>query len=128
MVSSTSILFILSTIASTTLAQQCYWPAGNLATGMVPCSSSGGGATTCCSSAEMCLSNGLCRIGNDPKADQFARGACTDANWGPGCLQHCAKLCKTPPSKIIISIFILILLLSSTSRILHHQLSRSLPL
>ncbi|EMC93618.1 hypothetical protein BAUCODRAFT_246983 [Baudoinia panamericana UAMH 10762] len=57
------------------LAQNCYYPNGDLAHGDAPCSSNGG---ACCPLNWACESNGLCYLGN---ADYYGRYTCTDQTW-----------------------------------------------
>ncbi|KAI7261463.1 hypothetical protein KC345_g9737, partial [Hortaea werneckii] len=65
-------------------AQNCYYPNGDLAQGMVACSTDGG---ACCPFQWECLSNGLCYLGN---ADYYGRYTCTDQSWSNS---TCPGLC-----------------------------------
>ena len=72
---------------STALAQKCYWPNGNEASGDTPCSTtSSDQASACCSPNGACISNGLCF-----NADMtLNRGSCTDQTWkSKGCASWC---------------------------------------
>ncbi|KAL9081481.1 MAG: hypothetical protein Q9157_000039 [Trypethelium eluteriae] len=75
----------------------CYFPAGNIAYGNVPCNPDGE-VSTCCGDVSKCLANGLCAVGDTSdglggflnSGVEFARGGCTDPTWqDPACFQHC---------------------------------------
>ncbi len=73
----------------------CYFPAGNIAEGNVPCNPDAD-VSVCCAGQSKCLANGLCLVETDDGLQgtlntgvEFARGACTDPEWGEGCFQHC---------------------------------------
>lgn len=81
----------LSLLACAVIAQTCYYPNGQVATGYtwVPCRSTGGTASSCCipSEGDTCMSNGLCNwVGH-----YYFRGACTDQTWKDG---SCAQVCQ----------------------------------
>ena len=80
----------------------CYFPAGNIAYGNVPCNPDAE-VSTCCGDASHCLANGLCAVGDTSdglggflnSGVEFARGSCTDPSWqDPACFQHCLG-CKS---------------------------------
>ena len=75
----------------------CYFPAGNVAYGNVPCDPNAE-VSICCGDREHCLANGLCAVGDTSdglggflnSGVEFARGSCTDPTWeDPTCFQHC---------------------------------------
>jgi len=72
-----ALLLSLAGLASRTVAQNCYYPDGGLATDYTyqPCVG-GGGVSSCCipSEGDKCLSNGLCYW---PSGAYPFRGACT---------------------------------------------------
>lgn len=81
--STTLFLIIYANLA---LAQNCYYPNGDLATaGDAPCSS--GSNSNCCPYQWECQSNGLCYLEN---ADIYGRYTCTDESWQSG---ECTQLC-----------------------------------
>ena len=68
-----------------TLAQNCYYPNGDISTSDYPCSSDGDGP--CCPFQWQCLSNGLCYLDN---AQYYGRYTCTDQTWSSsGCPEIC---------------------------------------
>lgn len=86
-------------------SKACYFPSGNVAYGNVPCSDDGTSAF-CCGSKDACLTNGLCLVGDDDKLAAkenegiyYARGSCTDENWGDACFKFCrASMPGSPAS------------------------------
>ncbi|KAH8723266.1 hypothetical protein GQ44DRAFT_657194 [Phaeosphaeriaceae sp. PMI808] len=73
------------TLATHTVAQQCYYPNGSPAPDTEkPCSSAQGSA--CCPDTWQCLDNGLCYL---PTGKLYGRYSCTDKNWkSPGCASN----------------------------------------
>nr|OQO28060.1 hypothetical protein B0A51_08219 [Rachicladosporium sp. CCFEE 5018] len=76
-------LHLLLLLPSKALAQNCYYPNGDLSTIDYPCSSEGG---ACCPLNWQCLSNGLCYLENE---NYFERHTCTDQFWGSSCPDFC---------------------------------------
>lgn len=84
-----NIFFAVVALAATSLAQQCYFPSGKVATSDIPCSTSSG-STHCCGKTGICLSNGYCmETSEDSGPLGLYRGSCTDRNWGSSCPQEC---------------------------------------
>ncbi|KAI7778510.1 hypothetical protein LA080_002018 [Diaporthe eres] len=79
----------LAAFATTSLAQQCYYPSGKVGTADIPCSTSSDN-THCCGKSGICLSNGYCmETSEDSGPLGLYRGSCTDRNWGSSCPQQC---------------------------------------
>ena len=77
----------------------CYFPAGNVAKGNVPCDPTAE-VSPCCGDRANCLPNGLCKVPGATDPNYFARGACTDQSWQSlKCVQRC-QTCKPPPPLI----------------------------
>ncbi|KAM0718478.1 hypothetical protein Q7P37_005548 [Cladosporium fusiforme] len=78
------ILTLLTVCSILALAQDCYYPNGDISPNDSPCSDDGG---ACCPLNWECLSNGLCYLEN---AHYFERHTCTDQNWDdPKCPHMC---------------------------------------
>ncbi|KXS98573.1 hypothetical protein AC578_4285 [Pseudocercospora eumusae] len=78
------ILLGLHFILHPALAQNCYYPNGDVSTTDAACSS---GDSACCPNNWECLSNGLCY---DPTNKYFNRNTCTDQTWeSSDCPQYC---------------------------------------
>jgi hypothetical protein len=77
------LLLSLHFVLAQVLAQDCYYPNGDVSTVDAPCSSSGG---MCCAVGWECLSNGLCYYEPD---GYYERRSCTDQSWGSDCSQFC---------------------------------------
>lgn len=79
----------LAALATTSLAQQCYYPSGKVATADIPCSTSSDN-THCCGKTGICLSNGYCMETSEESGPLgLYRGSCTDRNGGSSCPQQC---------------------------------------
>ncbi|KAH8900637.1 hypothetical protein GQ53DRAFT_740623 [Thozetella sp. PMI_491] len=63
----------------------CYWPNGDVATGLIPCTNDT--YTHCCVSESLCMSNGYCLRTSQPYV--LNRGGCTDSSWGADCNPRC---------------------------------------
>ncbi|KAJ6164532.1 hypothetical protein N7470_003204 [Penicillium chermesinum] len=72
---------------NTSDSRPCYWPDGNPAAGVVPCTDDEN--THCCGTTSICLTNGYCLDTNQPFV--VSRGGCTSSNWGSGCPTECRK-------------------------------------
>ena len=84
-----SSVLALAAFTTTSLAQQCYYPSGKVATADIPCSTSSD-KTHCCGKTGICLSNGYCmETSEDSGPLGLYRGSCTDRNWGASCPQKC---------------------------------------
>jgi hypothetical protein len=81
------ILLCLLLTVQLALAQNCYYPNGDVALGMAACTSHGG---SCCPLNWSCMSNGLCYLDN---ADYYGRYTCTDEDWASDseCPQYCTQ-------------------------------------
>nr|OQO23542.1 hypothetical protein B0A51_10930 [Rachicladosporium sp. CCFEE 5018] len=91
-----SALYLLLLIPPRALAQNCYYPNGDLSTIDYPCSSDGG---ACCPLNWQCLSNGLCYLENE---NYFERHTCTDRNWGSSCPEFCTYNGTAPGNEAIL--------------------------
>lgn len=83
-------------LATTSLAQQCYYPSGKVGTADIPCSTSSENAH-CCGKTGICLSNWYCMETSEESGPLgLYRGSCTDRDWGSSCPQEClgGKLVK----------------------------------
>ncbi|OQO02662.1 hypothetical protein B0A48_12191 [Cryoendolithus antarcticus] len=89
-------LSLLLLIPSRALAENCYYPNGDLSTIDYPCSSDGG---ACCPLNWRCLSNGLCYLENE---NYFERHTCTDKNWGSSCPDFCTYNGTAPGNEAIL--------------------------
>lgn len=79
----------LAALATTSLAQQCYYPSGKVGTADIPCSTSSDN-THCCGKTGICLSNGYCMETSEESGPLgLYRGSCTDRNWGSSCPKQC---------------------------------------
>ncbi|KAK5739931.1 hypothetical protein LTR17_005027 [Elasticomyces elasticus] len=75
---------IFRSFATSTLAQQCYYPDGiTINTIDTPCNASAE-HSACCDPNNWCIGNGLC-FG----AGTLSRASCTDQDWGDSCGQYC---------------------------------------
>lgn len=84
-----SSILSLAALATTSRAQQCYYPSGKVATADIPCSASSDN-THCCGKTGICLSNGYCMETSEESGPLgLYRGSCTDRNWGSSCPQQC---------------------------------------
>lgn len=84
-----NIFLNLAALAATSLAQQCYYPSGKVATADIPCLTSSD-STHCCGKTGICLSNGYCIETSEQSGPLgLYRGSCTDRNWGSSCPQEC---------------------------------------
>ena len=82
-----------SSSSSSSSSSPCYFPNGQKSTNDVPCDPNAS-VSMCCGDVTLCLSNGLCQVNSGQQAFNgniaFARGTCTDNQWGsPICPQHC---------------------------------------
>lgn len=84
---------ILSILACTVTARQCYYPDGSESND-VACSDDD--VVQCCDKDSICLSNGYC-LNTYPNAYSVARSSCTDSAWGSDCPQQCIEVWLTPP-------------------------------
>lgn len=84
-------LFLIACNVGQGTAQQCFLPNGSPATGDTPCGGSPD-STICCPSGYQCLPfTQLCYQADPANGNElaFARGSCTDQNWGAGCPNFC---------------------------------------
>ncbi|KAF2271176.1 hypothetical protein CC78DRAFT_528091 [Lojkania enalia] len=83
----------VAALVSSSLAQTCYFPNGNVVPSDTACNPNAL-VSACCFDGQACLSNGLCV--SDPHDETLARthrGTCTDKNWKSGnCPRHCLSL------------------------------------
>ncbi|KAK6429998.1 hypothetical protein LTR95_013852 [Oleoguttula sp. CCFEE 5521] len=91
-----SVLCLLLLIPSKALAQDCYYPNGDLSTIDYPCSGDGG---ACCPLNWQCLSNGLCYLEDE---NYIERHTCTDQNWGSTCPDFCTYNGTAPGNEAIL--------------------------
>ncbi|KAG6010168.1 hypothetical protein E4U21_007645 [Claviceps maximensis] len=81
--------FFLSCLIATSLAQDCYWPAGDQAPKLLACGTTAADKSNsaCCYKGHYCLSNGLCF---EPASMTMYRAGCTDRNFkSPSCASYC---------------------------------------
>ncbi|OJJ42717.1 hypothetical protein ASPZODRAFT_1294569 [Penicilliopsis zonata CBS 506.65] len=82
----TRIFVLLTALAATATASQCYYPDGTVATDDVPCTSEEYSA--CCGPTTACLDNHYCVNLEEPW--MLNAGSCTDVNWESS---NCASQC-----------------------------------
>lgn len=82
---------VLSALAlSFTVAQECYWPDGSIATQATPCNVEATNSH-CCGVGDTCLSNGYCLQNTGIYANRLSRAGCTDYSWAS---QQCPQFCQ----------------------------------
>jgi len=82
------ILVLASTLFSLSTQQQCYYPDGKLATGLIPCNASAP-VSHCCRESDVCLTNGLCFSAG---LGSIVRRGCTEKGWNStDCPNFCTK-------------------------------------
>jgi hypothetical protein len=93
---STGIVFLSSLLlCRSVLGWTCFFPAGDVASTYIPCSSNNDG--NCCVEGDLCTSIGYC-LSNTHAF--YYRGACTDQAWGnPSCPDYCLadENCESTP-------------------------------
>lgn len=81
------LLFVLSLIYSVDALATCYAADGvTIAPDHIPCDSTAE-TSSCCRSDAFCTDSGLCF-----REGHYARGSCTDRNWGQPCNRVCSNL------------------------------------
>jgi hypothetical protein len=94
-----ALLLALATAPLAHAASKCYFPSGDEATDLVPCSPDAL-ISMCCRTRDACLSSGLCLRGDtgEDSGDSYERGGCTYRSWkSPYCPQHCLRNLLPPP-------------------------------